>query len=238
MEWLSFLIAGLGVYVAVALFLGGSLYRLIRWWRTPKSTIHQGMFPKPRGLPRALKLAGDTFVFPWVLTTDAWMWFFVIGMHLAGLGLFFGHTRLFGDVPLMLNLFGAGGMETLGNVLGTTIGIFLFMAFSYFLIRRMKSPYKELSVPADYLLLLLILLLILLGDHLRLTHPYSLDDYRSYMASVLAFNPHFPASIASSGSEPVLLGHIATADILIAYFPFSKLVHFFGTFAGNWLRSE
>jgi nitrate reductase gamma subunit len=36
----------------------------------------------------------------------------------------------------------------------------------------------------------------------------------------------------------VLTGHVLTASLLLIYFPFSKLVHFFGSFAGNLMRSE
>lgn len=238
MDWFSYLTAGILVYVALAVFLGGSLYRIVRWWRTPKSTIRQGMFPKPRGARRFIKLGWDSLLFPQVLDTDRWMWFFVIGMHLAGLGLFFGHTRLFGDLGLMLNALGAQGMENLGAVLGSTIGVFLFIAFSYFLIRRVKSPYRELSVPEDYLLLLLILLLVLLGDHLRFTKPFELADYRAYMASLAALKPSFDSAIAESPAKWILVAHVLTANLLLIYFPFSKLVHSIGGFAGNLLRSE
>ena len=95
-----------------------------------------------------------------------------------------------------------------------------------------------MSVPADYLLLLLILLLVLLGDHLRLTHPFELADYRAYMSSLLAFKPEYPPAIAESAAKWVLTSHVLTANMLLIYFPFSKLIHSVGTYAGNWLRSE
>ncbi len=238
MDWFSYIAAGILVYVAVAVFIGGSVYQIIKWRRRAKSTIRQGMFPRPSGPRRFFKLTGDSLLFPWVLETDRWMWFFIIGMHLAGLGLLFGHTRLFGDLPFMISLFGEGGMENLGAVAGTAIGIFLFIAFSYFLIRRMKYPYKELSVPADYLLLLLILLLVLLGDHLRLTKPFDLAEYRDYMASLVAFKPSFPQAINDSPARWVLTFHVLTANILFIYFPFSKLIHAIGGWATNLMRSE
>jgi nitrate reductase gamma subunit len=238
MDWFSFFAAGILVYVAVAVFIGGSIYQIIKWRRRAKSTVLQGIFPKPRGASRFLKLTGDSLFFPWVLDTDRWMWFFVFSMHLAGIGLFFGHTRLFGDVPLMLNIFGAEGMEKLGGILGGGIGVFLFIALTYFLIRRMKYPYKELSVPADYMLLLLILLLILLGDHLRFTQPFELEAYRDYMASLLAFHPEYPTAIAFSNAKWVLTFHVLTANMLLIYFPFSKLIHSIGGFATNLMRSE
>ncbi len=238
MDPLSFIVAGVMVYVAVAVFLVGTIYQIVRWLRTPKSTVRLGMFPRPTGFPRGLKLAKDSLIFPQVLDTDKWMWFFVFGMHLAGLGLFFGHLRLITEFTPLYNAVGPSGMETLANTVGGGIGIALFIAFTYFLLRRFKSPYRELSVPEDYLLLLLILLLILLGDHLRFTHPFDLASYREYFSSLLQFKPDFPTLINLSPSKWVLDGHILTANLLLIYFPFSKLVHAIGGWAGNLLRSE
>jgi nitrate reductase gamma subunit len=239
MNWLSFLVAGVMVYIAVAVFLGGSIYRIIQWRRTPKSPVRQGMFPRPgNAAARAFKLGKDSLVFPQVLDTDRWMWLFVIGMHLAGIGLFVGHLRLLFEFTPIYNAVGAEGMEQMAGLVGGTIGISLFVAFTWFLLRRFKSPYRELSVPEDYLLLVLILLLILLGDHLRFTRPFELAAYRDYLASLLAFKPAFPTEIADSPAKWVLVGHVLTANLLLIYFPFSKLVHSIGGFAGNLLRSE
>jgi nitrate reductase gamma subunit len=84
----------------------------------------------------------------------------------------------------------------------------------------------------------LILLLVMLGDHLRLTQAFDLATYRDYMSSLLHFKPSFPTTIAFSQNKWVLDAHVLTANMLLIYFPFSKLVHAMGGFAGNLLRSE
>ena len=238
MDWFSFIVAGVMVYVAVAVFIFGSIYVIIRWLRKPKSSIRQGMFPRPTGVARFVKLGKDSLIFPQVLDNDRWMWLFVFGMHLAGIGLFVGHLRLIFEFTPIYNAVGASTMETMASWVGGAIGIALFIAFTYFLLRRFKSPYRELSIPEDYLLLLLILLLVLLGDHLRFTHPFDLATYRDYLSSLLHFNPHFNTYIASSPSKWILDAHVLTANLLLIYFPFSKLVHSIGGFAGNLMRSE
>lgn len=239
MDWFSFIVAGILVYVAVAIFLVGSIYRVVQWRRAAKSPVKQGMFPRTRNpAVRALKLGKDSFIFPQVFDTDRWMWFFVIGMHLAGIGLFFGHLRLLFEFTPLYNALGPDGMENLANLVGGTIGVFLFLAFIYFLFRRFKSPYRELSVPEDYLLVVLILAIILLGDHLRFTKPFALQDYRAYISSLLHFKPAFVTTIAFSAQKWVLDAHVLTANLLLIYFPFSKLVHAMGGFAGNLMRSE
>jgi nitrate reductase gamma subunit len=239
MNWFSFIVAGVMVYIAVAVFIGGSLYRIIKWLKTPKSPLRQGMFPQPSSTTgRFLKMGKDTFIYPQMIDTDRWMWFFVIGMHLAGIGLFFGHLRLLFEFTPLYNALGPSSMEKLANWAGGAIGISLFIAFTFFLLRRFKSPYRELSVPEDYLLLVLILLLVMLGDHLRLTQPFELSAYREYMSSLLHFRPSFPGIIAAQPSKWVFVGHILTANLLLIYFPFSKLVHSIGGFASNLWRSE
>jgi nitrate reductase gamma subunit len=239
MDWFSFLTAGVLVYIAVAVFLLGIAWRVYQWFRVARSGIRLGMFPQPQSKgSRLLWLGRDSFLFPQVLDVDRWMWLFVIMLHLAGVAAFVGHIRLYHEFTPLANALGAEGMDVFALWSGGTIGIVLLIATTYLLVRRFKSPYKDLSTPEDYLLLALILVIILLGDHLRFFGDIHVTEYREYIQSLLAFKPGFPEAIAESGTKWVLVGHVLTANILLIYFPFSKLVHFVGTFAGNLLRSE
>ena len=77
MDWLSFIVAGVMVYVAIAIFVVGTVYQIYRWLKTPKSPVRLGMFPRPAGtFGRGLKLVKDSLVFPQVLDNDRIMWFF------------------------------------------------------------------------------------------------------------------------------------------------------------------
>jgi len=239
MDWLSFIVAGVMVYVAIAIFVVGTVYQIYRWLKTPKSPVRLGMFPRPAGtFGRGLKLVKDSLVFPQVLDNDRIMWFFVVMLHIVGLGTFIGHLRLFGEFPPLYNLLGSEVMDTLSFIGGGSAGIVLLVAVLYLLFRRFKTPYKDISVPEDYLLLLLILFIILLGDHLRFFAHFDVTDYQAYMNSLIHFRPDFPAEIAESGAKWVLVGHVFTANLIFIYFPFSKLVHFVGGFAGNLIRSD
>ncbi len=239
MGWVGFLFAGIMVYIAVAVFIIGSAYKIYRWWKTPRSPVRLGMFPRPRSnFGRGLKLAKDSLIFPQVLDNDRVMWFFVITLHLVAVGTFIGHLRLFGEFQPLVNVIGSQNMDTLSFIGGGTAGVVLLAAVLFLLFRRFKSPYRELSVPADYYLLFLILFIIIFGDHLRFVAPFHASDYQAYMASLVRFSPSFPQEIAESGSKWVLISHVFTANLLLIYFPFSKLVHFVSGFAGNLIRSD
>jgi len=239
MDWFSYLVAGILVYVAVAVFILGTAYRIYQWFRINSSSVKLGMFPKPKNRwARGIKLAKDSFLYPQVLDVDATMWFFVLLLHIGGIGAFVGHLRLFNEFTPIANALGDEGMAQFALWTGGTVGIILLVSVTYLILRRFKSPYKDLSIPEDYLLLVLVLVILLLGNHLRFFGDVHVAEYREYIHSLLAFRPAFPEAIAESSTKWVLVSHVLTSNLLFIYFPFSKLVHSIGAFAGNLIRSE
>lgn len=207
MDWFAYLAAGILVYVAVAIFLGGTIYQVIRWRRLSSSS-HAQNHPVRHQRPEG----------------GHWRQIFIVALHIIGLGLFLGHTRIFGDVGLMLNLLGADKLNTIGNILGTGLGLFFIVVIGYLLIRCLKPVTQEPRALTSGVLLFLIMIIILLGNYLRLTKPFGLDDYRAYMASLVAFSPAFPEVMAASPARWLLTGHVFAANLLLIYFPFSGLI--------------
>ena len=239
MDWFSYLVAGILVYVAVAVFILGTAYRIYQWFRINSSSVKLGMFPKPKNRwARGIKLAKDSFLYPQVIDVDATMWFFVLLLHIGGIGAFVGHLRLFNEFTPIANALGEEGMAQFALWTGGTVGIILLVSVTYLILRRFKSPYKDLSIPEDYLLLVLVLVILLFGNHLRFFGDIHVAEYREYIHSLLAFRPAFPEAIAESSTKWVLVSHVLTSNLLFIYFPFSKLIHSVGTFAGNLIRSE
>jgi nitrate reductase gamma subunit len=227
------------VYLAVAVFLFGIAYRIYQWFRVPRSSVKLGMFPKPKNKwARGIKLTKDSFLYPQVLDVDATMWFFILLLHIGGIGAFVGHLRLFNEFTPIASALGDEGMAKFALWTGGTIGIILLVSVTYFILRRFKSPYKDLSTPEDYILLTLILVILLFGNHLRFFGDVHVAEYREYIHSLLAFRPAFPEAVAESSTKWVLVSHVLTANLLLIYFPFSKLIHSVGTFASNLIRSE
>ena len=239
MNWLSFLLAGVLVYVAVAVFLVGTVFRIYYWLKVPRSGIKLGIFPQASGRRgRFLQWAKDTFLFPQVLDVDRPMWLFVILLHVGGVAAFVGHLRLIQEFTPLANALGKQGMEQFSLISGGIVGIVLLVSVLYLLARRFKSPYRDLSTPEDYILLILIFMVLLMGNHLRFFGQVDVEAYRAYVYSLLTFSPEFPAELAESGTRWVLVTHVTLSNLLLMYLPFSKLVHYIGTYAVNLIRSE
>ncbi|UCE97598.1 MAG: respiratory nitrate reductase subunit gamma [Dehalococcoidia bacterium] len=239
MDWFSYLVAGILVYVGVAIFILGIAFRIYQWFKVKRSSVKLGMFPKPKNRwARGFKLFKDTFFYPQVMGVDPVMWVFVLLLHIGGIAAFIGHLRLFNEFTFIANALGDEGMARFAAWSGGTIGIILLVSVTYLIMRRFKSPYKDLSIPEDYLLLVLVLVILLFGNHLRFFGDVHVADYREYIHSLLAFRPAFPEAIVESSTKWVLVSHVLTSNLLFIYFPFSKLIHSVGTFASNLVRSE
>ena len=158
--------------------------------------------------------------------------------HFSLATILIAHFRLVREFTPVVNVIGKEGMESLGAIAGGTMGVILLITVLYYLLRRFFSPYKDLSVFDDYFIIFLLIVLIALGDHLRFFAPFSVEDYRAYVQSLLVFNPSFPETIANSGAKWVLVMHVFFVNLFVIYFPFSKLTHAIGTFAVNTVRSD
>ena len=238
MDWFSYLVAGIMVYVAVAIFIVGMAYQIYHWLRGPKTRIKTGVFPKPHtAVTRWGEVALDSFAFPQVITIDRTMWVFTILFHFALLGAFVGHLRLIHEItPLFNFLGGTQGMDQFAFWSGSLMGVILIVALIYYLLRRQFSPYKEISVPEDFILLFLFILVVVMGDYMRFLGKVHTIDYRVYLQSLIALRPTFPEALAQSSTKWALVLHVLFANLIFIYFPFSKLVHLIATFPANLAR--
>jgi nitrate reductase gamma subunit len=181
-------------------------------------------------------VAVDSFIFPQALKADRTIWIFTILFHFALLGAFMGHLRLAHEFTPLLSLLGPEGMDQFALWSGGVMGVLLIVALIYYLFRRLASPYKEVSVPEDFILLFLLILVVVMGDHMRFIGKIHAADYRIYFQSLLVFKPAFPKVLADSPTKWALVFHVLFANLLFIYFPFSKLVHVIATFPANLAR--
>jgi nitrate reductase gamma subunit len=237
MDWFSYLVAGLMVYLAVGVFIIGMGYQVFQWLGAPKTRIKTGYFPKPRTSgERWLKVTEDSFIFPEVIKFDRWMWIFTILFHFGLLGAFVGHLRLLQEFTPLVDLLGPKGMDRFALWSGGFMGVVLIAGLLYYLLRRLNFPFREVSVPEDYILLVLLILTVVMGNLMRFTGDIHVGGYRAYLESLLMFRPVFPGALAASSAKWTLVFHVLFANLVFIIFPFSKLIHVIATFPANLAR--
>ncbi|MDZ4064977.1 MAG: respiratory nitrate reductase subunit gamma [Coriobacteriia bacterium] len=239
METYLYITSVYGVYLGIGVFVVGMAWRIYQWATTPKSPVPLGLFPKPKtGAGRFFKMLKDTFIAPQSARIEPVMWVFAFAFHVAALGAFVGHGRLIAEFPLLPELLGEEGMNTFAAWSGSIAGTIMLIAVVFWIARRTFGPFKQLSVPEDYLLLALLFGVIIMGDHMRFFGNVHAATYREWFTSLLALRPVIPAEILSSNVGWSLGTHMLFTDLFLIYFPFSKLVHTIGTFSANLVRSE
>lgn len=227
-----------GVYLSLAVFIVGMGWRVREWATTPKSPVRLGMFPKPATRAgRVAKMLKDTLIAPHSARIEPKMWFFAMMFHVAALAAFVGHLRLLGEFPILPELLGKEGMNAFAAWAGGIAGALMMVAVIFWIGRRTFGPFKNLSVPEDYLLLALLFGVIIMGNHMRFFgEGVHAEDYRAWFTSLWAFRPAFPEELRNVGWS--LGTHMLFVNLLFIYFPFSKLVHTIGAFSANLVRSE
>jgi nitrate reductase gamma subunit len=214
------------VYAAFAVLVGGLLFKLIMVLFSKRFPGSLAVYPKR--VPRPIGVAAEAFAVPAAFKKDKVFWLFIIVFHIAFFLLFIGHLELIREfkwiqiVPHEVFL-GAGA-----------VGIVLTVAVLYFLFRRFKAPWREISVPEDFLFLIFLFLTIFLGSHLHLSARYyagggafdiPVESYREYLSSLVALKPIVPDGIANSPHYVLVVIHIFLANLVLMMIPFTKVVH-------------
>ena len=222
------------VYTAFAVFIIGTILRLVKMFGEPPHPATLQIFPAKR--PGWLLVLYDTFLFPTVRKHKPVLWVFLLAFHIALLLLIIGHLELFAEISIFQiiphEVFLGQGF----------VGLILAIALLFFLFRRLFSPIKELTVPEDYFFLILLFLIVIFGsemDWARTWYAYeemTVEDYRTYLMSLLVLRPELPDSLTVSGHSFMLLLHIFFANIFIMLFPFSSMMHAFLSIPVNKLR--
>jgi nitrate reductase gamma subunit len=233
-ETLTYIILVPMVYMAVVVFVAGSLVRLMRIWRAPANPVSLQIYPQRKpSLPWVLV---DTFFFLTVRRHRPLLWVALMVFHGCLVLLVIGHLELFRPFALFQvvphEVFLGRGW----------VGLAMILCLLYFLFRRFHGTVRELSVPEDYYLLVLLLLTALFGsqmDWARTWYGYGelmVDDYRQYLLSLLFLKPELPMDVLDSGHSFMLVLHVFFANLLLMALPFSQLMHAVFSLPMNKLR--
>ena len=157
-----------------------------------------------------------------------WLWLGAIAFHYAFLVVLLRHLRFFTEpVPGFLHLIDSvdGFMYFFTPVVYMS-GVVLVVAAAYLLARRITNPMlRYISLAADYFPLLLILGIAISGILMRYVYKVDIVAVKELVMSLVALHPKVPAGIG-----PIFFVHLFLVSALIAYFPFSKLMHAPGVF--------
>jgi nitrate reductase gamma subunit len=104
--------------------------------------------------------------------------------------------------------------------------VFFTLAILFLLGRRfLDAKVRSLSLPADYFPLFLLLGIAVTGILMRFFVRVDIVGIKSILVGLATFHPTLPDGIGA-----IFFVHVAFVSTLLAYFPFSKLMHFGGVF--------
>jgi nitrate reductase gamma subunit len=247
-------------YLALMIFLGGCVYRVVQWAKSPvpfsiQTTCGQGksldfikhnkleapntnaevvarMFLEVvtfRSLFRNTK--SEIYDGPQITyESSKWLWMFALIFHYSFLVIVLRHMRLFLDpVPAWISwlelgdgLFQVGAPTWYITDIGLLAGVVLL--FSRRLITR---HVRFMSLMNDYFPLVLIFGIALSGILMRYFLRTDIDivNIKQLAVGLVTFSPTIGAEIGA-----IFYIHFFLVCALLAYFPFSKLMHFAGVF--------
>ena len=245
-------------YAAAATFLSGIIYRVIKWARSPVpfriptvagqqkslSWIKSSKLESPhtaigvigrmaleillfRSLFRNTKAelkAGPKLAY----VSSKYLWLGALAFHWSFLIIFLRHIRYFTEpipsfVPFLQNI---DGFFQIGLPVIYISDIIILIALCFLLIRRFTdSKVRYISLAADYFPLFLIISIAVTGILMRYFDKVSIVDVKAIAIGLASFNPVIPGEVGV-----IFYIHLFLVTVLIAYFPFSKLVHMAGVF--------
>ncbi len=211
-DTLNTFLFGIYPYIALAVFLLGSLFRFDREQYTWKSDSSQLL---RRG---QLRLGSNLF-------------------HLGILGIFFGHfVGLLTPIPVWHALGVApGAKQLLAIVAGGVFGFLMLVGTLVLFHRRLTEPrIRATTKTMDWVVLAMLLVQLVLG---LCTLPISAQHLDGgEMVKLMTWAQHvvtFQGDAASyvAGVSPVFKLHLLLGMTIFLVFPFSRLVHIWSGFA-------
>jgi nitrate reductase gamma subunit len=244
-------------YAAAALFVGGFIAKVIGWARSPvpfripttcgqqKSLpwIKQAKIENPSTtLGVIVRMALEVLAFRSLFrntktelrdgkltyASNKWLWGIGLAFHYAFLVIVIRHMRLFMEpIPgFVLAITKVDGFLQfpVPEFYATTL-VFLG-AVTFLFARRVLTPQlRYISLLNDYFPLFLLLAIGLSGFWLRHVEKIDVSAAKEMVLSLLALSPKPARSLGA-----VFYAHLFFVSTLLAYFPFSKLMHMGGVF--------
>ncbi|MGD0658258.1 MAG: sulfate reduction electron transfer complex DsrMKJOP subunit DsrM [Syntrophorhabdales bacterium] len=245
-------------YVALATFIFGYCYRIIGWARSPVpfcipttcgqqrslSWIRQDKLESPTTTPWVIaRMALEVLLFRslWrnerveikgggklIFSPKRYLWLGGLLFHWSLAMVLFRHLRFFTE-PIFPGLTAIQGLDSFFEIGVPSLymsDIFILVAITYLFLRRVYSPQLRLiSLPTDYFALFLLGAIFLSGVLMRHFFKADVERVKELIMGLVSFRPVVPAHLGA-----FFYAHLFLVSILVAYFPFSKLMHAAGVF--------
>jgi len=245
-------------YVAFVVFVAGFIYRILGWARSPvpfgipstcgqqKSLpwIKQSRLENPSTkLDVVIRMALEIFCFRSLFRNtkaqirgderfsyemEKWLWLGAIAFHYGFLVVLIRHLRFFTEpVPFLIQLVASvDGFLQIGLPGIMISGFLLLAAASYLFLRRLFIPQvRYISLASDYFPLFLIMGIAVSGILMRYFTKVDVTAAKAIAMGLVTFRPVLPEQVGG-----VFYVHLFMVSVLMAYFPFSKLMHLGGIF--------
>lgn len=232
---ISTFVANVLPYITIVVFIGGLIYRIRGWLNIPVPMPLSVTYPQSRG-EQIKNIANEILLFPTLLRNDRNLWIGAWPFHAALAFIIIGHVRLFSEIPDKILLaigLSEAGIDTLSAVSGKAVGILIVIALIYLLVRRFTQPtVREMSNPADYLVVLLLLAIVTAGNYMRFAMEIDVAEYRGFIGTIFALSPAAPPA------NPVFILHLFLVQSLLIMLPFSKIIHPIGIFFTQGIKNS
>jgi len=167
---------------------------------------------------------GPTISYVW----EKWLWLFSLAFHYSFLVVLVRHLRFFLEpVPVCFQILDKiDGFLQIGLPGVMISGVVLLAAAMFLLLRRIiNSQVRYFSLAADFFPLFLIIGIAVSGIMMRYFTKVDIVGVKELTMGLVTFRPHIPEGIGA-----IFYVHVFFVSVLLAYFPFSKLMHLAGVF--------
>jgi nitrate reductase gamma subunit len=239
--------------LALVAFFTGFIYRIVRWAQSPVPFNITTVAGQEKSLPwikdDKIESPGNNWAVTWrmfleifffrslfrnsradmvagqrlVYGGSRWLWLGGLAFHWSLLVIIFRHLRFFTE-PVFPPVTWLTSLDSLFQFSLSTLFLSDFIiltALTYLFLRRVVSPQiKYISLASDYLALLLILGVIISGILMRWIFKVDADAVKRLAISMITFSPAVSPNIGLA-----FYIHLMLVCTLIAYFPFSKMMH-------------
>lgn len=255
---LDFLFGIIIPYAAVTILVLGMLWRLIDWVRRPVpfripttcgqeqslDWIRTNPLESPSNpFMAAMRVLSEVFFFRslfrntkaelhggprLVYGSHKWLWLGGLAFHWSLLIIVLRHARFFFEaLPMPIGL-----IESFDSFLDVTVPAFYLTdgvalaAITFLVLRRLQDEkVRLLSLSTDYFPLFLIGAIAVAGVSMRYVTKVNIMPVKSLTMSLVSFGFTAPEPIGA-----LFYVHLFLVSVLLAYVPFSKLVHMGGIF--------